>query len=254
MKLMNVDASEVAKSVQGFDYSHIEFDKLGAPEYTIVAIVTDKSGSVSEFKTELENINKTCVESCQKSPKAENLLIRSTAFNGIDGIEELHGFTLLSAIDINQYDGSIEADGMTPLYDATLDGIDTVLDYSKKLYDRQYFCNAIVFVITDGIENSSHSGSVSKIKDAISKIKKGEMLESFTSVLIGVGTEDDQVKDFLENFNKEAGFDQYVEITEATPQKLAKLAKFVSQSVSSTSQALGTQGPSQPIDIKTVTI
>ena len=60
-------------------------------------------------------------------------------------------------------------------------------------------------------------------------------------------TIDAGVIDFLNGFKDEAGFDQFVEMGAATPAKLAKLAAFVSQSVSSTSQALGTGQPSQPL-------
>ena len=39
----------------------------------------------------------------------------------------------------------------------------------------------------------------------------------------------------------------HIDVGDATPRKLAKLAAFVSQSISSQSQALGTGGPSQNI-------
>ena len=45
----------------------------------------------------------------------------------------------------------------------------------------------------------------------------------------------------------EAGLTQYVSIGKATPGKLAKFAQFVSQSISSTSAALGSGAASQPI-------
>jgi len=51
----------------------------------------------------------------------------------------------------------------------------------------------------------------------------------------------------LEQFKNEAGIDQFVSIGEATPAKLAKLADFISRSISSTSQALGTGNASQPL-------
>lgn len=45
----------------------------------------------------------------------------------------------------------------------------------------------------------------------------------------------------------DAGFTQYVEVDNATDAKLAKLADFVSRSVSSQSQALGSGGPSKAL-------
>jgi hypothetical protein len=57
----------------------------------------------------------------------------------------------------------------------------------------------------------------------------------------------DEIVASLERFQKEAGIDQFVDIGDATPQKLAKLANFVSQSISSQSQALGTGAASQQL-------
>jgi hypothetical protein len=58
------------------------------------------------------------------------------------------------------------------------------------------------------------------------------------------------MKSYLENFRINAGLDEYISIGDATAGKLAKLAQFVSQSVSSQSQALGTGGASQPVSFK----
>ena len=45
----------------------------------------------------------------------------------------------------------------------------------------------------------------------------------------------------------EAGLSQFVDAGDATPQRLAKLAQFVSQSISLQSRALGSGAPSQPL-------
>jgi hypothetical protein len=52
----------------------------------------------------------------------------------------------------------------------------------------------------------------------------------------------------LQDFKDKAGITQYVSLGRATPGRIAKLAQFVSQSISSTSAALGTGVPSQPIN------
>jgi hypothetical protein len=54
----------------------------------------------------------------------------------------------------------------------------------------------------------------------------------------------------LESFRKEAALDEYISVGDVTEGKLAKLAQFISQSVSSQSRALGSGGPSQPVDYK----
>jgi hypothetical protein len=55
-------------------------------------------------------------------------------------------------------------------------------------------------------------------------------------------------KTFLENFKEQAGFTKYINVGEATADNLAKLADWVSQSVSSQSQQVGSNAPSQVLD------
>jgi stage V sporulation protein SpoVS len=51
----------------------------------------------------------------------------------------------------------------------------------------------------------------------------------------------------LEDFQKDAGLTQFIDVGDGTPQRLAKLAGFVSKSVSSQSQAIGSGSVSQPV-------
>ena len=83
------------------------------------------------------------------------------------------------------------------------------------------------------------------VADEARKSVSGEILESMVSVLIGINGS--SYSSWLSKFQKEAGLTHFIDAGDATPRKLAKLANFVSQSVSSQSQALGTGGPSQNI-------
>ena len=65
------------------------------------------------------------------------------------------------------------------------------------------------------------------------------------SILIGINASD--CARLLSEFQREAGMTQFIDAGDTTPPKLAKLAAFVSQSVSSQSAALGTGGPSKQI-------
>jgi hypothetical protein len=135
---------------------------------------------------------------------------------------------------------------MTALNDGTLSAIEAIEVYAKQLTDMDYRCNSVVFIITDGAENCSINRNPNAIKDAIKRVRNNETLESIMTVLIGVGT-DPQVLALLGQFKDDAGIDQFVEMGAATPAKLAKLADFISKSISSTSQALGTGQASQPL-------
>jgi hypothetical protein len=254
-KLAGLSVDDVNKTVHGFQYTNVSIDKLGATEYTIVQMVADQTGSVSAFKAALEGMLKTSVDACKKSPRAENLLYRTTAFSSRGGgqvcIEELHGFSLLSTLDPNQFDGALNPNGGTPLNDATMEAVDALFDYGQKLYKQKFLCNAILFILTDGEENASQKISdPAEIKKAIDRIKAEGIVESLRTILIGVNDAEQHFKDYLENFRQKAGIDEYISIGNANPGKLAKLAQFVSQSVSSQSQALGSGGASQPVSFK----
>jgi hypothetical protein len=227
----------------GFQFSHIRPENLGATEYTLVSIVCDITGSVNGFQDDLLKCVKTVVDACKKSPRAENLLIRFTIFNNIVGISEIHGFKLLSMIDPNDYK-PFKPNGMTNLFDASYESIGATLAYSKNLMDQDFNVNGAVYIITDGVDNNSQFNFYS-IKKQVEDSKKSEIIESLITILIGVNTQD--CSQYLANFKNEADLTQYVDSGDATPQRLAKLAAFVSKSISSQSQALGTGAQSGPI-------
>lgn len=233
----------VLQTVSNFGFTAQRPDTLGASEYTLVTIAVDASGSVGGFKTELEKAFRDIIGACKKNGRAENLLVRGTVFN--DNLTEINGFQTLDTINENSV--SFSPSGGTALYDAALEGVEAVGTYGKQLDDMDYLVNAVVFVITDGQENSSRTTNTDKIKTAIEKIRKSETLESIKTILIGVG--DTNIQTYLDDFHSKAGFDQFVWAGSADAKSLAKLADFVSRSISSSSQSLGTGGPSKNLTI-----
>ena len=224
-----------------YAFSGVGLDQLGATEYTLATVVTDISGSVCGFKTELEKCLKTILSSCQKAPRAENLLMRLVAFNG--GVAELHGFRQLSDIDASEYDNILNPGGNTALYDATLSSLEATGIYGEQLASQEFLANGVVYVVTDGMDNASYS-TPNTIKKAIEKIRKDENLESIAVILIMVGASDPMASSDLEKFRKQAEITQFVDLTDlfskTSPEAaLAKLAGYVSKSVSSTSMSLG---------------
>ena len=243
--LMGVSDVDAQKTLSNFEFSGKRIDKLGATEYTLSSIQVDVSGSVARFQGDLVKALESAVGACEKSPRAENMLIRVTTFNDAPPAE-IHGFVPFEDVKTNDYGQYIKPMGGTALYDATMDALEATKKYGESLVDMDYNCNGIVFIITDGEENSSVVGTPKKIKDLIEKVGKEEKLESLKTVLIGVGDQQ-SVQQYLADFQQKAGIDQYVWIGDASPAKLAKLAEFISKSISSTSQALGTGGTSQDI-------
>jgi hypothetical protein len=227
-----------------YRFSATKLNKLGAAEYTLSSIVQDGSGSVSGFAASLEQAIKMIFKSMDKSPRKDNLMLRLTQFN--DTLQELHGFKLLGSIKESDYDNILKIGGMTALFDAVDESIQATSTYGKQLTAQNFLCNAIIVIVTDGQDNQSNI-TPEKIKQSLEDARKAENLESITVILVGV-TNAPGLDAYLQDFKDRAGITQYISIGDATPGKIAKLAQFVSQSISSTSAALGSGAPSQPIN------
>jgi len=236
MNFNDVDLETMNITNSTFNFSGVRPENLEETEYTLVNLLIDVSGSVSPFSTELDQMVKEVVGACQKSPKAENILLRLVHFSS--DVNEVHGYIDIPSIDINNYE-SIRCGGMTALIDATYTAVGSIIDYAKSLDNQDIMCNGITFIVTDGMDNaSSYSKEMLKIK--INSLIKEEILDSNVTILIGVNTTDSIVKNYLDSFKDEVKIDQYVDMGEVSASKLAKLGGFISKSISSQSQSLGT--------------
>lgn len=229
-----------------FGFSATRIDTLGASEYTLVTIAADTSGSISGFEREIEGCLKSVVEACKYDKRADNLMLRLTKFHS--RIEEVHGFKPLADCKLPAYDNCIQAQGSTVLYDAATSAIEATIAYGRSLSAADFAVNAIVFVITDG-ENNGSIMTAGEVKKALERAVKDEAVESIVSVLVGINVSDPRLSKYLSDLQRDAGFTQYVELKDAGPKTLAKLASFTSKSISAQSQALGTGGPSQALTI-----
>lgn len=248
-RLMATNEDQVIK-IPGpgqFQFSAIRIEDLGATEYTLVTIVCDISGSVFNFADELLKCIKSIVEACKKSPREENLLLRLLLFN--DKLFEIHGFKELATIDPDKYE-ELHPDNFTALYDATYDAIGATLEYSKRLSAKDFDCNGAVYIITDGMNNRGKMtphAIMEKLKEGIAH----EDIQSIVTILVGLHDPNTswskEVQKALADFQVEAGLTQFIDAGDATPGKLAKLANFVSESISSQSQSLANGTPSQSL-------
>jgi len=243
---------EPLKTATNYKFSATKIGDLGATEYTIATLVQDVSGSVDSYAKELEACVKQILGACKKSPRADNLMFRFTTFNS--SLTEVHGFKQLNPVKGTviqgcveaDYNGSINCSGNTALFDAVREAIDCSKTYGKSLIASEFQANAIIFVVTDG-QNNSGSATAAQVKKAVEAARKEECLGSINIVLIGETQGDVMLDSYLKDFVNEAGLTQYVDLGKVTPQKVAKLANFVSQSISSTSSALGSGNKSKPV-------
>jgi uncharacterized protein YegL len=223
-------------TASNYSFSAVGLDSLGASEYTLATVVVDVSVSVSNWRSELVKCIETIKESCEHSPRSENLLLRVVKFD--DNVDEVHGFKILDTIDSKDYDKEITIGGCTALYDALHSSIESTSDYSKVLVNNgDMSANAVVYVITDGVDNAS-VGNPKKIKKLMDTIMQDEVLESCAVILIGIGQ-----ADYFTKLTKEANITQFIDIGDlfaktSPAAAMAKLAGYISKSIVSTSQSL----------------
>lgn len=236
-----------------FTFSAVKPEDLGASDYTLVTLVIDNTGSVTAFAPKLLKTVKAIIKACKKSPRAENLMVRYIVFN--TQITEIHGFKELHSIDPDNDYKELTPRSMTALFDASYSGIASTLTYAETLTSQDFNVNGAVYIVTDGDDNDS-SMSKYEIKKLIDEAQRGEKIESLITILVGLKdpnvSGDDwttRISQKLEDFKNQAGLTQYVDVGDATEGKLAKLAEFVSESVSSQSNSLNNGTSSVPINV-----
>ncbi|MGI9296579.1 MAG: hypothetical protein ACR2QC_01610 [Gammaproteobacteria bacterium] len=227
-------------------FSHVSPRRLeDSTEWTLATICVDTTGSTHGFATELRQALIDSIKMMKESPRKNYLLVRVLLFSTIypDNVLELHGFKMLADIDANDYP-EFNPDGMTPLKDITFSALGAMVEFGENLTAKDYTTNGIGIIITDGYDNQSNAtmGMITNLRE---EIRRQEKLESCLMLLVGVNAA--RYKTFLDAFKTEAGFDDYMDIGDWTPQTGAKLAGWVEASVSSQSQHVGTGGPSKAI-------
>jgi uncharacterized protein YegL len=227
-----------------YGFSAQRIDDLGASEYTLCTIIVDDSSSVAPFLKEMVDCVKSALNACKYSPRADYLMVRVVTFG--NNLSEYHGFKMLSEVKLADYDKLLGVGGMTALYDAFENGVSATATYGKQLIASDYSVNGIVIGITDGGDNMS-VGTINSVANALKSAMSNECLESIKTILVGVNVADAGLSQLLQKFKTEAGLDQYIEIGKADVNSLAKLADWVSKSISAQSQSLGTGGPSQSL-------
>lgn len=227
----------------GYNYTALPVGDLMCPDNTVAAGLFDESGSTAKFATPMEKCVQEIIKSLRHSPRADNLVYGQWHFG--TGFRELHGFTPLPMLNLQQYDGCYQPGGLTNLYDAEVKVAKFVRDYCHKKMQMKYMCNAFIYTLTDGGDTGSIC-TEQTVRDEFQAIISGEEAESLMSILIGVNlSKPDQ--DRLTDHAQKVGYSQFINIDKATESALAQVANFISHSLSSQSASLGTGGPSKPI-------
>jgi len=219
-----------------FKFSAISPDECDETEYTLAVAVFDITGSVSGYEDEIRECMEKILEGCKMSPRRDFIKLRVIVFNSYVDVQEIHGFMDVMKIDPSIYKNP-HCTGGTPLFDACYSGIGSVLTYGDLLKNQDFDVNGAVYIITDGDDNDS-TVTPNDVKSQMVEALKGEKIESILSVLIGLNTK--QCGTFLKTFKDEAELTHYIDGGDLTPEILAKLSGFISSSISSQSQKVGT--------------
>ena len=219
-------------AIQGFTFSGARPERLGASEYTLATIVVDVTGSVSGFQKDLRACALSAIDACKRSPRSENMLVRLVAFN--ESPKEIFGFMPLSDIDDVMVDLP-DPSGGTALIDAIFACASATNAYGKQLADQDYLVNAVSFIITDGDDTCSRM-SAKMARDEVESGTKAEYLEGSQIALIGVNAKNFASK--LDTMASNLGLSGFIDAGNVDASSLAKVARFISKSVSSVSQSL----------------
>lgn len=177
MELFKFSDIDFNLSFNNFDPENIQVDE------TINAVfVVDVSPSVTAYIKELNHALNDFTAAMQQSHIADRLLVCTVEFD--EKVRVKSGFQPINQVPAFKFK---PAGSGTALYDATLKGLQIAADYRKNLEASGVSAKTLLFVITDGEDNSS-SHRADAVKKALQQIMATESNAfSFVTVLFGVG-------------------------------------------------------------------
>jgi uncharacterized protein YegL len=216
--MADFDSIDFNLNFNNFDPNDIQVEE------TINAVfVVDVSPSISTYAKDLNHAFNDFTQTMQKSHVAEQLMVSIVTFN--EKVEVVSGFQPIKQIPTMTFKPS---GGGTALYQATAQGLKIAIDYRTNLEASGVTAKTLVFVITDGEDNSSNV-SAKQVKDKIADILSQEQNAfSFTTILFGVGSATS-----FEQAQKDMGI-QHIAKVGTSGAEIRKMIAFISQSISQT--------------------
>jgi uncharacterized protein YegL len=208
------------------DFGNFDPQDITSDETINATLIVDVSPSVSNYVNELNAAFKDFLEEMQQSHVSEKLIVSVLEFN--DTIYVRSGFQPVYAIDLNKVSFRPCGSG-TALFDAVLSGISNAVNYRSNLENSGVNCKTLIFVITDGEDNSSQNtaNKVKSVLDAIMKEEKNAF--NFETILFGVGNDTS-----FEKAQKDMGIKNLARIGNSG-KEIRKMIGFISASISMSS-------------------
>ena len=163
-------------------FSNFNPEQVQVEETINAVFIVDVSPSITTYAKSLNEAFNDFVATMQKSHVAERLMV--SVINFSENIDVQTGFQPIKQIPTMQF----KPTGIgTALYDAFAQGLKMALDYRNNLEASGVLAKTLLFVITDGLDNSS-SARAETVKKELEKVLSEEQNAfSFTTVLFGVG-------------------------------------------------------------------
>lgn len=206
----------------GLSFNNFNPDEIQVEETINCVFVVDVSPSIRRYSSDLNNAFNDFVQTMQQSHVHDRLFVSIVEFD--DDVRVRSGFQPIIGVPVTDF---VPQGGGTALYDAVLAGIKNATDYRESLETTGINVKTLVFVITDGEDNSSARGAASKVKSLLDDIKANEANAfSFTTILFGVGN---QAR--FEQAQTSMGIEHLAKVGD-TGKEIKKMISFISSSIS----------------------
>lgn len=216
--MSDLDNVDFNLSFNNFNPEDIQVDE------TINAVfIVDISPSITSYVNDLNHAFNDFTETMQKSHVADQLMVSIIEFN--EQVRVKTGFQPIAQIPKMQFKPEGRA---TALFQATAQGLDSALQYRENLEASGVIAKTLIFIITDGGDNSSNIRA-NQVKQKLDDILTQEQNAfSFTTILFGVGH-----ASVFEDAQKSMGI-QHLAKVGTSGAEIRKMINFISQSISST--------------------
>lgn len=206
----------------GLTFNNFDPEEIQVEETINCVFVVDVSPSIIRYAPDLNNAFNDFVQTMQQSHVHDRLFVSIVEFD--EDVRVRSGFQPIIGVPVTTF---VPQGRGTALYDAVNSGIKNAIDYRENLENTGINVKTLVFVITDGMDNSSANNAAEKVKTSLESIKDNEANSfSFTTILFGVGQEAD-----FEHAQKEMGIEHLAKVGN-TGAEIKKMISFISSSIS----------------------
>jgi len=227
----NIFNKKFGKTFNNFNPEEIDTDDV-----INAVFIVDISPSISSYEDYLNDAYNKFIERIQKGHVADNLMLSTISFN--HEISILHGFQPVMNVQPQTFRGSGQG---TALYEAVEAGLKNAIDYREELDKTGVNHKTLVYIITDGEDNSGGRNGYSPDLAAASRVKELIQEEtkrnekrafSFNTILFGVGSDTS-----FDEAAKLLGIDKVAKVGQngVDENSIYKMIDFISSSISSTS-------------------